>query len=109
MFQPYTYSNAFRFDIYPVGIQPAVDIACRVPRGKDDRSAECLARVRIDAGYLPVFDDKRIHPCLEMYFSATGKDGVPHVFDDAGKFVCSDMRMCVYQDGGVCSVLAKHV
>ena len=109
VFQPYSYSDAFRLDVYVVGIKPAVHVACRMSCGKDDGAAERLARIRFDARHFIVFDDERVHACLEVHLPSAGKDGVAHVLDDARQFVRPDVRVCVDEDGGVRSVLAEHV
>ena len=109
MLQTYPYGDTLGFDGHPVGIQPAVYVACRMSCSQNHRTVESLSRIRFNACYLVVLDEQGIHACLEVHLSATGEDGVSHVFNHPRQLVGSDVRMRVYQDRCACSVLAEHV
>ena len=76
---------------------------------QDDRSAERLSVVGLNAHYPVILDDQPVHACLEMHFSSTVQDGISHVLNDPWKLVGTDMRMCVRQDGRTGSVLTEYV
>lgn len=99
MFQTYSYGDAFGFYFHSVGCQPAVYIACGVSGSKYYRTKECPAGIGFDAFHFIVFNNKSIHPCLKVHFTATTDNGVPHVFYDPRQFVRADMGMGVYEYG----------
>lgn len=109
MLQPDSDSQSFRLDLHPVPVQPAIYVACRMSGSQDDRSAERLSVVGLNAHYPVIFNNQPVHACLEMHFSSTVQDGISHVLNDPRKLVGTDMRMCVRQDGRTGSVLTEYV
>ena len=109
MFQAYSYGDAFGLYFHPVGCKPAVYIPCRVSGGEYYRTEERLPGIGFDAFHFIVFNDKGVHACLKMHFTATIDDCIPHIFYDPRQFVGSDMGMGVYEYGRRSAMLAEYV
>ena len=114
MFQPHPNGQTFGLNLNLRRMQVSVDVACRVPGGEDNRSAEGLGlsvghTFGLDAHHLVGLHQQSGHAGLEMHLAPTSKDGVAHVFDDPWQFVGADMRMCVGEDVGRGPMLAEHV
>ena len=104
VFQSYPHGDALCLNLDMFGIEVSVDVAGRMSRGKDDRSAERhLVSVgslsRLDANDTVAVDEQSRHACLEVHLAATPEYGVAHVLDDRRQPVGADMRMGVGQDG----------
>ena len=109
MLQTDTDCNAFRFNRHMIRSQPTIYISRRMSGCQYHGSEKSLSCICFDTFDFIVLNNQCIHSCLEMYFSATFDNGVPHIFNDTWQFVCSDMRMRIHQYRSRSSMLAKYV
>lgn len=109
MFQSHADGNPFGFQLYTVGIQPAVHVSGRMSRSQDNGTEKGLSGLGFNSLHFLSFNQESFHTGLEVYFSAAGQDGVSHILDDPWQFVGSDVRVCIRQDGRTGSVLAEHI
>src|SRR5690606_3029221 len=66
-------------------------------------SGRCTHRL-----YLPEIDQDIINTAIEPDLTTEFQNGIPHVFDDVGKFVRTNMRTSIYQNIVRCTTLYKN-
>lgn len=114
MLKAHTDGDALRLNLYLRLGEIAVDVACGVARGENDRSAEGLLGTRLqvyslNAHRLVALEQQSGHLGLEVNLAAAAYDGVAHALDNLRQLVGADMRMGVDEDRRRGSVLAEHV
>ena len=114
MLQSHAHSQSLGFYLYLSFRKISVDIACRMSRGENHRTAISLLLARREihrfATYATVaLQYKTCHLGLEVYLAATLYYSVAHVLYHARQFVSADMRMGVRQDGCRGTMLAEYI
>ena len=57
--------------------------------------------------YLVIIDKQIGYFGLKMHLTTTGDNALTHIFDHIGQLIGTDVWMYIYQDIGICSMLAK--
>ena len=105
MLQAHAYGKSLGLHLYVFVMKIAIDIACRMTRGKDYRRGKELALATTYATHLVVLYNERSHLRLEMHLATTREDGLAHVLDDTGQAIGADVGMYINEDVGVGTVL----
>ena len=117
MLQAHADGQSFRFYRNLCLRKIAVNVACGVARGQNDRSAKlpfhAFSRRQtlhsLHAHHGVAVCHKARHLGLEVHLPTTSDDGVAHVLNHARQLVGADVRMSVGQDACRGPVLAEHV
>ena len=98
VFKSHTHGNALGLEGDAAVMQHLVNVACRMARGQDNRTAECLASRCFNARHLATVDNEVGDAGLEMDLATAAQDGLAHGLDDARQFVAADVGMGIDED-----------